>query len=80
MADPDELQPESADLNEEDRQAAGDLSQYDEEALKDTMVEEGAGTDAAISAEEAAVSTDTDSAQELNYPSGQSDDDDQDEE
>lgn len=58
MADQDEIQKEET----------GDLAGSDEEAIKDDAVEEGTGTTEATPAEEAAISTDNETAQSINEP------------
>ncbi len=47
---------------------AGQLDQYDEEAAKDVATEEGAGTNEAVDAEDAAINTDNETAQAINNP------------
>ncbi len=54
------------DQDEIQKEEVGDLAGSDEQAIKDDAVEEGAGTTDATPAEEAAINTDNETAQEIN--------------
>lgn len=53
-----------ADQDEVQKEEVGDLAGSDEQAIKDDVVEEGAGTTEASAAEEEAINTDNETAQE----------------
>lgn len=68
MADLNDLSPELTGEAESEKEEAGQLAYMDEEELKATATQEGAGTDEATPMEEEAVATDNDTATEMDYP------------